>query len=235
MQSNTVLPSPQTKLSTHHPPSPLPHTISSQRILCITGSSVKREKKWESTEFVPSFPLVDPAEQTPVWQEIILGWRDGCKLYKSLCWSNRYRPCHSLSLFFFFHLQSDIDLFPMQGKQLYMLNSLSRITCRLCASIQEQETIRKHFLTLHIFSHYWFYRDAGAFPSILGGTWPAVLQWNSCSCDHTPRLSVIVKGQWFIETLTHATKHDRLQSVHKQFWTINIQQKSIHLTFTRVP
>lgn len=78
------------------------------------------------------------------------------------------------------------------------------------------------------FSHYWFYSNAGGFPSIFGGTWPAEL----LGCDHTWSLSMMVEGQWFIGTLTHFTQDDWLICVPKHFWSINILQNSNHLSFT---
>lgn len=78
------------------------------------------------------------------------------------------------------------------------------------------------------FSHYWFYSNAGGFPSIFGCTWPAEL----LGCDHTWSLSMMVEGQWFIGTLTHFTQDDWLICVPNHFWSINVPQKSNHLSFT---
>lgn len=69
-----TLPSIQIQLSAHHPHSLL-HTISSHRGSFVWGEAVwKSEEKGE--EQICSSSLLSPAEQAPVWQEIILGLND---------------------------------------------------------------------------------------------------------------------------------------------------------------
>lgn len=55
--SGAVPPTSTAAFPTPRTPPPATHHVYSQRILCVTGSSVKRKKKLEGNEFVPFAPL----------------------------------------------------------------------------------------------------------------------------------------------------------------------------------